>query len=96
MICCSESIAPMNYGCDNKKQNKKTQKMKKAKLGDYLFWKGDLAKIVGEAREKTIIIELLENNKCPHCEGDLGKKQISVIPTSPLFQENSEPIQTIK
>lgn len=69
--------------------------MKKAKLGDWLLWKGKLAKVISRADSPTITIEMHENALCPHCGGDLGKEQHSYIPTSPLFQENAEPIQTI-
>ena len=70
--------------------------MKTAELGEYLLWKGKLAKIVYVAEERTVGIEPLDSCKCPHCDGDLGKEQFSIIPTSPLFQENAEPIKTIK
>ncbi len=70
--------------------------MKVAQLGDYLLWKGEIAKIVYETDRRTVGIELLENCKCPHCDGDLGKTQINVIPTSPLFQENAETLPVIK
>ena len=69
--------------------------MKTAKLGDYLLWEGKPAKIVYEANDRTVGVELFENCSCPHCGGDLGKKQISVIPTSPMFQNAAEPMQTI-
>ena len=69
--------------------------MKTAKLYDYLMWKGKLAQVVGIADRKSVIIELKEKNLCPHCSGDLGFQQIQVIESSPLFQENAEPINTI-
>jgi len=69
--------------------------MKTPKLGDHLLWEGKLAKVVYETNRNTVGIELLENSKCPHCNGDLGKKQINIIPTSPLFQENAEPLQVM-
>lgn len=70
--------------------------MKNPKLSDYFFWKGKMAKVIGIAESKTIIFEMLESNKCPKCGEDLGVNQISMIPTSPLFQENAEPIQTFE
>ena len=70
--------------------------MKNPKLGDWLLWKGEPAKIVYEANQRTVGIELVNDCKCPHCKKILGKKQINVIPTSPLFQENAEPLQTLK
>lgn len=69
--------------------------MKNPKLGDYLLWKGQLAKIVYETDRRTVGIEIQENCKCPHCDGDLGKEQINIIPTSPLFQQNAEPLQVM-
>ena len=66
--------------------------MKKPKLGDLFFWKNKLAKIVAMADQPTVVIEMYEPEKCPHCNGCLEKIQFSVIPTSPLFQENAEPI----
>ncbi len=70
--------------------------MKNPNLGDYLLWKGSPAKVVGETDRRLVIIEMLENSKCPHCNADLGKKQIQVIVSSPLFQENAEKIPTIQ
>ena len=69
--------------------------MKIPKLGDFFLWKGKLAKIVCMAKEPTVVIETIESCKCPHCGGDLGKEQFSVIPTSPLFQQNAEPLPTL-
>ena len=70
--------------------------MKKAKLGDYLLWKGAIAKIVAEINERAVVIQMNQHAKCPHCGGDLGVDQSVVIPTSPLFEENAEPVPTIE
>lgn len=70
--------------------------MKNPQLGDYLLWDGQPARIIGESNSRKVIIELLENCKCPHCEGDLGKKQIHMIVSSPLFQEKAERLPTIE
>ena len=70
--------------------------MKNAALGDYLLWQGKPAKIIGETSSRQVIIELLENCKCPHCSGDLGKEQIHMIVASPLFQGNAERMQSIQ
>jgi hypothetical protein len=70
--------------------------MKNPKLGDYLLWQGEPAKIIGTTDSKQVIIELLENEKCPYCKGDLGRKQIHMIVSSPLFQESAEPLPTIQ
>jgi len=69
--------------------------MKNPKLGDYLLWKGELARVVYETDQRTVGIELLEDSKCPYCNKSLGKKQLDIIPTSPLFQENAETLQTM-
>lgn len=69
--------------------------MKNARLGDYLLWEGKPAKIIGETSQRQVIIELLENCHCPHCNGDLGKEQIHMIVASPLFQESAEKMETI-
>lgn len=69
--------------------------MKNGKQGDYLLWQGKPAKIVGESASRQVIIELLEDKKCPHCQESLGKDQIHVIVTSPNFQEGAKPMETI-
>jgi hypothetical protein len=69
--------------------------MKNPKLGDYLLWEGQLAKVVYQTDQRTVGIELFDDCKCPHCNGNLGKKQINVIVFSPLFQQNAQPLQTI-
>ena len=70
--------------------------MKNPHLGDYLLWDGKLAKIIGETDRRKVIIELLENKRCPHCEGDLGKEQIHMVVSSPLFQQNAQQLPTIE
>lgn len=70
--------------------------MKNPHLGDYLLWNGKPAKIIGESNSRQVIIELLENKRCPHCEGDLGKEQIHMVVSSPLFQQNAQQLPTIE
>ena len=69
--------------------------MKSPNVGDYLLWGGELAKIIGETDRRQVIIELLEDSKCPHCGENLGKEQIHMIVSSPLFQEKAEKLPTI-
>ena len=70
--------------------------MKTANLGEYLLWEDKPAKVVGEIDRPCIIVEMLDAPVCPHCESVLEKHQFTVIPTSPLFQENAKPFPTIK
>ncbi len=70
--------------------------MKNPKLGDYLLWEGKPAKIVGEASERQVVIQMLAPRQCPHCESYFGVEQFSVIVNSPLFQENAEKLPTLK
>ncbi len=69
--------------------------MKNAKLGDYLLWEGRPAKIVGTVDAKQALIEMLAPRRCPHCDGDVGKEQFSVVVASPLFQESAEKLPTL-
>lgn len=69
--------------------------MKTIKLGDFIFWKGKLAKAVTMCDLPQVGLEMQEENKCPHCLGTLKKEHIQVVIQSPLFQENAEPIPTI-
>jgi hypothetical protein len=69
--------------------------MKTGKLGQFLLWRGKPAKIIGESNAPQVIIEMLENKCCPHCNGNLGKKQIHVILSSPMYQEGAEKIESI-
>ena len=70
--------------------------MKNAYLGDYLLWDGKPAKIIGETSNRQVVIEIIENCKCPHCKGDLGKEQIHMIVASPLFQKTAQQMPTIQ
>lgn len=78
--------------------------MKTAKLGDYLLWKGELSKVIGEMPAKAIIIEILENQKCPHCNGDLGQNKYTSLSEADYFRktlkafklsEQNEPIRAL-
>ena len=70
--------------------------MKNPTLGDYLLWEGKPAKIIGEVSQRTVIIEIIENHSCPHCSGDLGKKQIHAVVASPMFQNGASQLPTIQ
>ncbi len=70
--------------------------MRNASLNDYLLWEGKPAKVIGETDRRQVIIELLEDAKCPYCEKGLGKKQVHVIVSSPMFQNGAGQMQTIQ
>jgi hypothetical protein len=70
--------------------------MKNPKLGDYLLWNGEPAKIIGETDRRVVIIELVEVTYCPHCRGSLGKEQIHVVVSSPMFQNGAKQLPTIQ
>ena len=70
--------------------------MKNPKIGDFLLWKGEPAKIIGTADKKVAVIELIEDQKCPHCGKILGKERFYEVIESPLFQKNAEKMPTIE
>ena len=70
--------------------------MKTAELGQFLLWETRPAKIIGKAYEEQAIIEIIEKKCCQHCGGDLGKEQIHVVVSSPMYQKGAEPIESIK
>lgn len=69
--------------------------MKNATLGDVIIWKGKLSKIIGEFKERAVVIQSVEKCKCPHCDKELEKKQSTIIVSSILFQQNAEAITTL-
>lgn len=70
--------------------------MKTAQLGQYLIFEGKLVKVVSiNPGSKSINMETIEDHLCPHCGESLGKKQIEVIESSPMFQNGAESIRTI-
>jgi len=70
--------------------------MKDCNLGDYLIYESQLVKCVAvNPGRKEVILETLEDEYCPHCKESLGKKQMGIIVSSPLFQNGAQPLQTI-
>lgn len=69
--------------------------MKQPKLGDFLLWKNDLAKIIGIAEGRQALIEMIDLPHCPHCNGELSPHQFSVIISSHLFKECAQSVPTI-
>lgn len=71
--------------------------MIKAELNDYLEWEGRIYQVKWiNPGSRSIGAESIDQSKCPHCGGDIGKDTFDMIESSPLFQENAKPIQTIK
>lgn len=71
--------------------------MKTANLGDYFKWKGQivLCQWLGLG-QKTIGFIVKRKVTCPHCKGEHEIEEgYDVVESSPLFQENAEPIKTI-
>lgn len=70
--------------------------MKKAEPGDYLLWEGELVKVIGSSdSDRVVYMEYIDKPKCQNC-GEPYDEQFSAIESSPLFQRNAEPINTIK
>lgn len=69
--------------------------MKDGRAGQYLLWRNEPARIVGEINKRAVIIELQNDRICPQCGEHLGKTQLTVIVGSPLYQENAKPMPTI-
>lgn len=71
--------------------------MKKAELGDYFMWHGQMVKVEWiNTGQKAIGFTYKEPTVCPHCGGVHEITQnASIIEQSPLFQENATAIKTI-
>jgi len=67
----------------------------KVELGDYLLWNDHPAKVVCETSSRVVTIELLHDHKCPHCNESLGREQINVVVSSPMFENGAKPMKTI-
>jgi len=75
----------------------KPKVMKTAEPNDIIDWCGRLYKVIGlNPGHKAVAMESIDDNVCPHCGGVIGKDRMEIIESSPLFQENAEPIKTIK
>lgn len=71
--------------------------MKIANLGDYFLWKGQVVKCewLGLG-QKTIGFKAKRKVKCPHCKRDHDITEgMDIVESSPLFQENTEPIKSL-
>lgn len=58
-----------------------------------LKWRDKLVKVVAIAQGKTIYMQPLDAEKCIVCG---HAEEISALEHSPLFQENAEPVETLK
>lgn len=66
----------------------------KAELQDYFLWEGKLCQVISINRgDKSIGFKEVGSKPCPTCGEE---KWYDVIESSPLFQENAKPINTIK
>jgi len=73
--------------------------MKTAETRDLLRWRENerIYEVIGfNPGEKAVCMRSLDENLCPHCNKPTGKDYMEIIESSPLFQENVEPIKMIK
>ena len=75
---------------------KERNNMKNPKVGDYLLWLGEPAKIIKITHNDIASIKLLESRRCPHCKRDLGNKIIHMKIYSLLFQRCAIKMPTIE
>jgi len=68
-----------------------------AKLGDYFLWMGKIVKVEWiNMGNKSIGFKTTKTVKCPHCEREHEiEDHNDVIESSPQFQKNAKPINTI-
>ena len=57
-----------------------------------LKWKGEVYEVVGTSEGKVIYMQPYGAKPCEKC-GEV--KEIAIVESSPLFQENAEPVVTI-
>lgn len=68
--------------------------MKKViKPNTILYWRDGLMRVVGISEGRTIHMQPLDKSPCGVC-GQLP--EISVLEHSPLFQENTKPVETLQ
>lgn len=70
--------------------------MKTAKLGDIFYYGEKLVKCLWvNPGKKSIGMETIEDHFCPSCNHNLGKEHIESIESSPNFQSEANPIQSL-
>ena len=74
----------------------RSKEMKNPNLGDYLLWKGKLVQVVCETSVRQVGMRPVKPICCPGCGLEAEEQIIWMIPTSPLFQQSAEPVQTMK
>lgn len=58
-----------------------------------LKWKNELVKVVAIGTGKTIHMQPINAERCRSCG---HTPEITVLEQSPLFQDNAEPVETLK
>ena len=71
--------------------------MKTAQLGDYFDWNGQIVRVEWMSEgKKSIGFKVKTMVTCPHCkEQHEIIEGYDVIESSPMFQENANPIKSI-
>lgn len=70
--------------------------MKNPLLGDYLLLNGQLVQVVCETTSRMVGMKPVKPVCCSGCGVEVEEQIIWMIPTSPLFQQSAEPVQTMK
>lgn len=60
--------------------------------GTVLLYDGKLARVIGIAEGRTIIMQFVDDDTCQTCGHEPG---LNVLEHSPRFQEHVEPVSTI-
>lgn len=69
--------------------------MKVPRLNDHLTWKNRIHKVVGLIHDPAVVIQSLDHDKCPHCNGQLDPQVNVHVIGSPNFQKEAMPVQTL-
>lgn len=71
--------------------------MKTVELEDIVDVNGDIGKVICYAEGKVVTIEFFEKwETCPHCGEKIRKATYSMLEHSPNFQNDVNPVKTIK
>lgn len=69
--------------------------MKRPRLNDILRWRQRIYEVVGLSDGEHVHIRSIDNNKCPHCGGDIGPDHATMVTSAPIFQDEATPVQTL-